>query len=329
MQTIELQSGRKIGDGQPPFIVAEVGSNWRDFNDAKDSISKAKACGADAVKFQAFTGAALYGFPSTPVGEELELPLDWLPRLKEKADVVGIEFMCTAFSPELYDAVDPYVSVHKVASAELTHKRILEKLKALGKPVILSTGASGKSDIKEAIRILGDTPLILMYCVAAYPAKLANPWLIPILRSEYGKLVGYSDHALDALVTPVVAANQGACVIEKHVNFAEAESPDSPHSLSTEEFKLMVRAIRGQAVSSLGPTVEEQGMVSRHNRRLIATRPLSPGDALIEGENFGIYRALRDDLQAAHPFQIDDIKGKTVKRAIEAGQGIAPGDVNY
>src|SRR3990167_1071022 len=107
------------------FIIAEIGSNWTSFEEAKDSISFAKQAGADAVKFQAFRVEALYGFYDSQYGEHRamggngELPLEWLPKLKEKADACGIEFMCSAFSPELYDVVNPYVLVHKIASSEL------------------------------------------------------------------------------------------------------------------------------------------------------------------------------------------------------------------
>ncbi len=69
------------------FIIAEVGSNWNNLEDCLESIQCAKVCGADAVKFQAYTGEALYG---TPQVVSNQLPLEWLPKLKEKADAAGI-----------------------------------------------------------------------------------------------------------------------------------------------------------------------------------------------------------------------------------------------
>lgn len=343
---ITLPSGRKIGEGEKPFIICEIGSNWRNFDDAKNSIALAAKCGADAVKFQAYDELALYGFtpPKEPYGggdpfmrmavEEHNtkplpgtLPLEWLPKLKEKADACGIEFMCSAFSPELVDAVDPYVNIHKVASAEMTHVRILERLRAIGKPVILSTGASGRADIGKAIEALGPTPNILLYCVAAYPARFVDPGSMVAMSHEFKRLVGYSDHTTDAYLIPKSFIERGACVIEKHVNFVGADGPDAPHSLSTAEFQLMMEGIRGEIKPRIGFTAEEMGMVMRHNRRLIATRDIAIGDEIKEGVNFGIYRSLKDDIHAYTPWAVDMVNGKRAKTHIEAGNGIGPGDV--
>ena len=109
-----------------PSTIAEVGSNWSTFDDCMRSISLAKACGADAVKFQAYSHEALYGKAAgnydagNGMGYSIAelkgtLPLEWLPKLKDKAHAFNIEFMCSAFSPELLDAVNPHVNIHKLA----------------------------------------------------------------------------------------------------------------------------------------------------------------------------------------------------------------------
>lgn len=344
---ITLPSGRKIGDGYAPFIIAECGSNWATLDDCLHSISMAKATGADAVKFQAFNDDALYGANPVLCGTpgmggsmwyELygrkhqtvfnsTLPLDWLPKLKHEADKVGIEFMCSAFSPELVEEVDKYVNIHKVASAEMTHVRILEKLRDLKKPVIMSTGASGLQDIAMAVKTMGDIPKVLLYCVASYPANEVILENIKALRSQFGTLSGYSDHSTDVLVIPKAATSAGACVIEKHFTAQEdLDTPDRPHSLTVEQFKRMVKAIRGDVSSSIGPGREEQSMVTKHNRRLIATKDIGVGDTLREGENFGIYRSLKEDTRAMSPFSIDLVKGRTARRDIKAGDGISRAD---
>lgn len=340
---ITLASGRKIGAGLPPFVVAEIGSNWRTFDEAKDSISAAKACGADAVKFQLFGPRDLHGMiegeptawaqgmsvdVSGLVGMSPYLDPAWLPKLKAKADACGIEFMCSAFSSELVAAVDPYVNVHKIASAEMTHVRILEAVRKTGKPVILSTGASGEADILAALEVLKGAQVILLYCVANYPAQAVDPRVIPLMAKQYGMPVGFSDHSVDILTIPKAAADHGACVIEKHVNFCElTDTPDAPHSLLGDQFMLMVRNLKGDYPPNIGTHSEEVGMVLRHNRRLLATTDIGVGQTLQEGNNFGIYRSLKDEHHAYSPFMINEVAGRSAKRAIKAGDGIGPGDV--
>ena len=318
---------REIGEGQPPYIVAEIGSNWQTFEDCITSINLAKNCGADGVKFQLYNAPALYGNVPPELFPEGVMDPSWIPKLKTHCDAMGIEFMCSAFSPELLEVVNPYVNAHKVASAELTHVRMLQKLAQYKKPVILSTGASGDEDIKRALAALGCCPVILLYCVAAYPARSVRLDHIDDLRNRFGHLVGFSDHTTDTYTSPSCAIEKHrACLIEKHVNFVDVRGPDSAHSLSTEEFRNMVQGLKG--VRSLArQSPEERDMLIRHNRRIIAIRDIKPGEQLIEGKTHGIFRSLREDTHAFSPWMADEINGRTALKEIQAGCGIGPGDV--
>lgn len=336
---LQLTPKHSIGHGDPCFIIAEVGSNWSTFQDCIHSITMAKACGADAVKFQLYNHRALYGWDALPSGMAADgsfvftepagsMPVEWLPKLKEHADAVGIEFMCSAFSPELVEAVNPYVNCHKVASAEISHVRLLEKLKQFSKPVILSTGASGDGDISMALEVLGATPCALLYCVAGYPSKSHRLEHIDLLRSRFNRLVGLSDHSLDVFTAPAEAIFQHrAAILEKHFNAIEGlRSPDSEHSLNVDEFKQMVQRCRNNVVIESRQTSEERGMYLKHNRRLIAIRDIQAGDTLSEGHNFGIFRSLKEDTRAFSPFLVNQVAGKTALKPIRAGDGIGPGD---
>jgi len=326
MSEIALPSGRKIGPGHPTFIIAEVGSNFSSLQDCLTSIVAAKGAGADAAKFQLYDFGSLYGIKAQDVHVAGVLPLDWVPALKQKADAVGIEFMASCFSPGLVADLDPYVNIHKVASAEMTHVRILEQVNSFGKPVILSTGAHGEADIRQSLTYLKAVDTILMYCVAAYPTQEVDLGCIDLL-SRFRPHVGYSDHTLDVGVIPRAAVDHGACVIEKHFSAVSGSFPDSGHSLSPDQFRRMVLHLRGEAVTRLAPTREESPMVLRHNRRLIATCDIPQGGILREGENFGIYRSLKDDTHAYSAFLVDHVTGRTALKDIKAGDGVGPGDV--
>ena len=51
----QVKIGNKmVGEGQPVFIIAEIGYNFNTVDEAKASIDAAIDCGVDAVKFQTF-----------------------------------------------------------------------------------------------------------------------------------------------------------------------------------------------------------------------------------------------------------------------------------
>ncbi len=301
-----------------PFIIAEVGSNWQNLEHCLESIRVAKECGADAVKFQAFSQSALYGFDNYVVNQgviDAQLPLGWLPTLKEKADEVGIEFMCTAFSPELVYIVDPYVLVHKVASSDAAWPQMLDAVAGTGKPVLLSLGAKSYEDRRRASPWGERDNWVAMYCVAAYPADYVS-------IEEIGLWDGLSDHTLGYSVA-VEAALTGITVIEKHFTaFPDLDTPDRTHSLTPAQFKNMATLIRNptDAIS------QERDMYLRHNRRLIATRNIASGEMLKYGENFGAYRSLEDDTLGLSPFDWEKPEGALALNAIERGKPIKMGD---
>lgn len=300
------------------FVIAEVGSNWKTIDDCKHSIAMAKNTGADAVKFQLYTHEALFGFSGSIEGA---MPPEWLPMLKEKATACGIEFMCTAFSSELLELVNPLVNYHKLASSELCHLRMLEKLKYINKPTFVSTGGHILKDVKFALDVLGDTPVTLMHCVGEYPTRFVNLERMKDLDKEFDCPVGLSDHTTIIDLVAVEAVKAGATAIEKHVNFAGCDGPDAPHSLSTDEFGQMVRCIREE--KSVVRYCEKD-MVLKNNRRLIAIQNIKAGDLLREKVNFGLHRSTRNDEAGLSPLLAPLVEGKPAMTAVKVGDAITP-----
>lgn len=223
-------------------VIAEVGSNWKTREDCASSISLAKVAGADAVKFQWFTNECLYGV----IGDRKNKPI--INALKDICDTNGIEFMCTAFSPYGYDVINPCVQTHKIASSEITDINILRKVNSFKKPVILSTGGAQTLQIAAALQELKDCPVTILYCVVDYPARVIDFRMLEFYQEIFGKdySYGYSDHSIDVLNIPKLAEKSGATVLEKHVNFTtHTDTPDAPHSLNFNEFKLMCDHLKG------------------------------------------------------------------------------------
>jgi len=287
----------------------------------------AKLAGADAVKFQLYNHKALYGIAGIPDENVVDnwlpgtLPVDWLPRLKECADQVGIEFLCSAFSPELLDVVNPFVETHKLASAEMEHVGMLDKLIEYDKPVIVSTGGHTIDEVKRVVEYLNGLDICVMYCVSEYPARFIQYSRILALK-ELEKPLGFSDHTLDMGFIGRHLSIRNVNVFEKHVNFVNVkDTPDAPHSLSFDEFKLYVKSLHWKLRDD--DVQLETAMREKHNRRLIATTTIKAGETLQLGVNYGIYRSLKPAPAALSPWKATLIDGKRAAIDIQAGDGIA------
>lgn len=322
------------------YIIAEVGSNFRNLEDCLFSIRAAATCGAHAVKFQLFNYAALYGDQQsrlrggpTPIPEKVNsasIKPDWLPTLKAHADDCGVEFMCTAFSPELVDIVDPYVGVHKIASCENTWPHYLAHVAAKGKPTLMSVGATAEPEIVKALTYI--RPAALLYCVAAYPARQTNLEHMRHLR-HLGLPLGFSDHSLEVFsLAQQAVIHYGARVVEKHVSFIDGiESPDKPHSLNWTQFKLMCDVLSGRYPydKHYSWQPEERDIRVQHKRRMIATQLIREGEPLRYGENFGIFRSLSLDFKqgGSSPLLALDIEGRLARHELNCGEAVCVDDV--
>lgn len=299
---------------ESPYVIAEVGSNYKSKEELLGSIALAKACGADAVKFQYFTRQELFG-------PRDELDRDFpLAALSEKAKACGIDFLCSAFSPAGVGVVDEFVPAHKIASSEMSHVGILHAVKETGKPVILSTGAWFALDIQRVLKALGDHPTVLMHCNVSYPTKYVDFPKFTMLRTMFSGPLGFSDHTTSIDAIPYVFKLAGATVFEKHFNpFDHKDTPDAPHSLNVNEFKAYCAILRGDSVDY----TEENEARLKHCRRIIATRDILPGDTLREGDNIGIYRAQHEDARGENPFRIYELEGKVATKPVRMGEGVS------
>ena len=338
------------------FIIAEAGSNWKagssmqDWKRACALVDAAKSAGADAVKFQTFRADSVYvpnagisGYlskngirePITDLFKKLAMPHTMIPKLASYCYKKKIKFMSSFFSADDFAAVDPWVRVHKIASYEITHPRLLELAARSKKPLILSTGASELSDIEWALRYFfkkGGRKISLMQCTAKYPApaSLLNLRAIPMLAKQFGVEVGFSDHSLDPLVGPVAAVALGAAIIEKHFTLSrKLEGPDHAFAIEPDELAQMIRAIRA-CEASLGDGHKrvldgERELYFYAQRALQAVKNIQKGELLREGRNMAILRPGTRQ-KGIHPKYIRQAEGRRSKRRIAMGDGIRKGD---
>lgn len=341
-----------LNDPAHIFIIAEAGSNWKagSYNDdlkrAKRLIQIAAQSGADAIKFQVFRANAMYvpnagnsdylaktGIKRSinKIIQKAEMPYEMLPELSDYCKKQHIELMATAFSVEDANAINKYVKIHKVASYEINHIRLLEYLAKTKKPIILSTGANNYDEIDFAVNLLKKQKVknyALLQCTAKYPAPLEslNLAVIPQFKHRFKVPVGLSDHSTDPIIGPVAAITLGATIIEKHFTINKNLSgPDHKFALSPLELKKMVMSIREtQKIFGNGKKhvldVEKE-LKDFAVRRVQAIRNINKGEKFVEGYNIDVLRPGNRTKGADARF-LPKILGKISKRSIKLGEGV-------
>ena len=330
-----------IGNIGRTFIIAELSANHKqDLELAKDTIYAIKESGADAVKLQTYTpdtmtidcdseyfrikqGTLWDGKTFYELYKEAYTPWEWHYELKELANKLGLVFISTPFDKSAVDFLEKLgVPAFKIASFEITDIPLIEYAASKGKPMIISTGIATLCDIQEAVdacRRVGNDQIILLKCTSIYPAPLeeVNLKTIPHMAEAFNCLVGLSDHTLGISV-PIAAVALGAKVIEKHFILSKnIDSPDREFSLTPDEFKEMVRAIRDveKSLGKVSYELTDRVKKSREfSRSLFVVEDVKAGEVLTEKN----VRSIRPGY-GLHPKYLKDILGRRAKKDIKKG----------
>ncbi|EHJ45961.1 N-acetylneuraminate synthase (plasmid) [Solidesulfovibrio carbinoliphilus subsp. oakridgensis] len=341
-------AGRKIGDNQPAYFIADIAANHDGRLDrALELIRLAAAAGADAAKFQNFHAEKIVsevGFqglgrqldhqktwnkPVVEVYREASIPGDWTEALWRACREAGIDYFSTPYDQESVDLLDPFVPVYKIGSGDITHTRLIDSIAAKGKPVFIATGASVLEDVTRAMDILlaHQVPVVLMQCNTNYTGAAdgfasVNLRVLETYRRLYpGAVLGLSDHTPGhAAVLGAVAL--GAKVVEKHFTDDNARpGPDHGFSMTPAGWREMVDRTR-ELEQALGDGVkrieanELQTMVVQR-RALRAVRDLPAGHALTPDDLEALRPIPEDGLP---PYELDALLGKTLARALGRGE---------
>ncbi len=211
-------------------FIAEVSSNHnKDLNRCLKFIETAKNTGCDGIKFQLFKIDKLFApeilnaSPRHREKQNWELPLEFIPRLKQKCQELKCKFLCTPFYLEAVEALRPYVDSYKIASYELLWHDLLESCSKTKIPVILSTGMATMDEIDSAVEVIksvGAKDITLLHCVSTYPVSVeqCNLSAIKTLRDRYKCEVGWSDHSVKDSVIYRAVYKWNASMIEFHMD---------------------------------------------------------------------------------------------------------------
>jgi len=229
---------RTVGQGHPCYVIAEIGINHNgDLNIARQLIDVAVAAGCSAVKFQKRTVDVVYtaeelarprespfGTTNGELKRALEFGAEGYSEIDAYCRAKDIAWFASPWDEASVDFLERFdVPCHKVASASLTDDGLLRRMRATGKPVILSTGMSTMAQIDHAVEVLGRDKLVILHATSTYPAKYdeLNLRVIPVLAQRFGVPVGYSGHET-GIASSVAAVAMGACVVERHLTLDRA-----------------------------------------------------------------------------------------------------------
>jgi N-acetylneuraminate synthase len=277
--------GKKLGDGQPVYVIAEIGINHNgDMDIAKKLIDSAALAGCDAVKFQKRTPELCVPaeqrnlMRETPWGmmtymayrERVEFNREQYQEIDRYCREKSIAWFASCWDEPSVDFVEQFnPACYKIASASITDEKLLKHTSSKGRPLILSTGMSTMEQINRAISSLDKNRLLIAHSTSSYPCKAEelNLRMIPTLKEKFDCPVGYSGHEV-GLQTTYAAVTLGACFVERHITLDRAMW-GSDQAASVEPWGLM-RLVRDIRVieKSLGDGVKkvydsEQPLIKR------------------------------------------------------------------
>ncbi|PYQ71993.1 MAG: polyhydroxyalkanoate biosynthesis repressor PhaR [Acidobacteria bacterium] len=321
---------RRVGPGEPCFVIAEAGINHDgDPTLAAELLDAAAAAGADAFKIQThFPEHEMLrsGATAAYVGESL---FDLLTRtalsreahveLRDRAAKKGIVFLSTPFSREAADFLESIgVPAFKTGSGELTNLPLQQHIARKHRPMIISTGMSTPEEIDRTVQTVRaeGTPFALMHCTSTYPTPYEHVELgcIDWLHDLYGVPVGFSDHTLGGYMA-LAAVASGAALFEKHFTTSRSlPGPDQQGSMEPRELEDVVRGIRAierarGATKKIQPGEQDVRNMAHHS--VVSIRDIAAGATIAAG-----------DVWAKRPGtgiparQLGEIVGRKAKHAI-------------
>ncbi len=333
--------GTLIGQGQPPYIVAETSANHNgSLERAKQIMLSAKSCGANAIKLQTYTADTLTinsdhedflikgglwdGKTLYELYKWAETPFEWHKPLFDYARSIDLTCFSTPFDETAVDLLeDLNTPAYKIASFEAIDLPLIRYVASTKKPMIISTGMANIDEISEAVETAkesGCRELILLHCISSYPAPIeqSNLRTIPKLASRFDVIAGLSDHTLGTAVA-IASVALGAVFIEKHFTLSRNDKgPDSSFSLEPSELNRLCVDTK-DAWHALGAAGYELKLSEKQNiqfrRSLYFVNNLKSGQVITKND----IKSIRPGF-GLPPKYFDKLIGKKVSKNVIRGE---------
>ena len=318
------------------FIIAEAGNNHEgNFNVAKKLVNLAANAGADAIKFQTFKTENFIRKKDVKRFKQLkkfELSFEQFKSLKKLAHRKKLKFISTPLDMESADFLIKNTDLIKIASGDNNFFPLIEKVLKSKKSIIISTGMTNFSQIKDLTRyiheIIGkksaEKRVALLHCVTSYPVedRFANLKSIEYLIKNSKLTIGYSDHTMGNEAC-IAAVAMGAKIIEKHITLNKKFSKFRDHALSADyvDLKNMVSGIRKveKQLGKFNKQIQEpeKKLIKIVRRSVYASKNIFPGEKItLKNTKF-----LRPT-STSNFFHLKKVIGKKIKNFCYTGQKI-------
>ena len=287
---------KDIGEDFKTFIVAEMsGNHYGKLKNALQIVRMAKKCGADAIKLQTYKPNTItlnsnkkdFKIPKKSpwfkyrnlwnLYKNAHTPWEWHKKIFQEARKNKLSFFSSPFDETAVDFLEKIgCQAYKIASPEINHIPLIERVSKTKKPVILSTGLASYSEIKKAVSILRknkSNKIIILKCCSSYPADYDELNLLTIkdIKDKFKTISGFSDHTLGS-VAPISSVVLGGKMVEKHFTFDQKiKTVDNFFSSGPNQFKEMVSQIRNaeKSIGMVSYKISNKSKISLNGKRSI------------------------------------------------------------
>lgn len=245
------------------YVIAEIGGNFKTYEEAVNLIDGAKSAGVDCVKLQTYRAdtivskKAMFDMESTgkiPQHEYFrkhEISDDLHKKIIDYIEKQELDWFS---SPSYRTDIDMLLSLGmkaiKIGADDANNLPFLKYAARTKLPIVLSTGMCTLNEVREAVDTIlkeGNENIVILHTVSGYPtySDQVNLDILKTYKREFPDFyVGFSDHTLTPLAI-ITAAAMEADVVERHFTLDKgAEGPDHMISSTPDEMKYIVDSIR-------------------------------------------------------------------------------------
>lgn len=328
--------GKQLGYFKDPYIVAEIsGNHGGDINRAIKLIDAAKEAGADAVKIQCYTPDSLTlnnGYViggGTPWKDETlyelyqkaHTPIQMVESLFAYARSIRMPIFSSVYDEKGIEILERNgCMAYKIASYEANDPAFIEKVCAIGKPVIISTGTLNEAETQRmliaATKAWKEDRLAILHCVSAYPTEIEdlNLQTMQEMMREFSFPVGFSCHS-DEPMAMAIASALGATIIEVHLALDTKEyQADYEFSMLPDQLGYAIEMAKAARKSTwIRPGVEDAA--KEFKRSLFVVKDIYAGETFTAEH----IKSFRPNL-GCEPHLLPNIIGRKAVRTIRANE---------